>query len=80
MPLLSLGISALDAAAGGCSGRAMGNMGRGTPRLIALLAIGIVVAAIYYVQQRNAPQQQSAPPNVVYVSPNVTTPAPAPAP
>jgi len=57
----------------------MGNMGRGTPRLIALLAIGIVVAAIYYVQRRNAPPPQETPPNVVYVNPNASAPA-APAP
>jgi len=54
-------------------------MGRGTPRLIALLAIGIVVAAIYYVQRRNAPLPQETPPNVVYVNPNASAPA-APAP
>jgi hypothetical protein len=55
-------------------------MGRGTPRLIALLAIGMVVGAIYYIQQRNAPAPQPPPPNVVYVNPNLNTPAPAPAP
>jgi hypothetical protein len=55
----------------------MGNMGRGTPKLIALLAIGIVVAAIYYVQRGNAPPPQS---NVIYVNPNFASPAPAPAP
>jgi len=54
----------------------MGGMGRGTPRLIALLAIGIVVAAIYYIQQRNTPPAQ---PNVIYVNPNASGPA-APAP
>lgn len=61
-----------------CSGPLMGNMGRGTPRLIALLAIGIVVAAIYYVQRRNAPPPQETP-NVVYVNPNANVRA-APAP
>jgi hypothetical protein len=44
--------------------------------LIALLAIGLVVAAIYYVQQRNAPPPA---PNVIYVNPNASAPA-APAP
>jgi hypothetical protein len=52
----------------------MGNMGRGTPRLIALLAIGLVVAAIYYVQRRNAPPT-SPDQGVVYVNPNVSAPA-----
>ena len=51
-------------------------MGRGTPRLIALLAIGIVVAAIFYVTRRDAPPQQQ---NVIYVNPNISvSPAPAP--
>jgi len=57
----------------------MDNMRRGTPRLIALLAVGIVVAAIYYVQQRNAPPPRPPEPNVVYVNPNARAPA-APAP
>jgi len=57
----------------------MGNMGRGTPRLIALLAIGLVVAAIYYVQRRNAPPPSSPDQGVIYVNPNVSAPA-APAP
>jgi len=57
----------------------MDNMRRGTPRLIALLAVGIVVAAIYYVQQRNAPPPRPPEPNVVYVNTNARAPA-APAP
>ncbi len=56
----------------------MGRMGRGTPRLIALLAIGIVVAAIYYVDRRNAPPPQEPPPNVVFVNPNFGGVSPAP--
>ena len=55
-------------------------MRRGTPRLIALLAVGLVVAAIYYVQQRNAPPPKPAEDNVIFVNPNISTPAPAPAP
>lgn len=54
----------------------MGNMGRGTPRLIALLAIGLVVAAIYYVQRRNTPPPKPAEDNVIYVNPNIRAPAP----
>jgi len=57
----------------------MGNMGRGTPRLIALLAVGIVVAAIYYVQRRNAPPPQTEQ-NVIYINPNINAPARPPAP
>jgi len=51
----------------------MGGMGRGTPRLIALLAIGLVVAAIYYVTRTDTPPPA---PNVVYVNPNASAPAP----
>jgi len=46
--------------------------------LIALLAIGIVVAAIYYVDRRNAPPPQEPPPNVVFVNPNFGGVSPAP--
>jgi hypothetical protein len=47
--------------------------------LIALLAIGLVVAAIYYVTRSNTPPAQQPQPNVVYVNPNASAPA-APAP
>ena len=53
-------------------------MGRLLTKLIVLVAIGLVVAAIYAVERRGA----SAPePGIVYVNPGFSTPAPpAPAP
>ena len=52
-------------------------MGRSLPKLIVLLAIGLVVAAIFVVTRRGP----STEPNVVYVNPGFNTTAPpAPAP
>lgn len=48
-------------------------MGRWLPKLIVMLAIGAVVAAIFVVA-RGGPSKE---PNVVYVNPGFTTPAPA---
>jgi hypothetical protein len=48
-------------------------MGRLLPKLIVLIAIGIVVAAIFVVTRR-APSTE---PNVVYVNPGFSTAAPA---
>ena len=54
-------------------------MVRGTPRLIALFAIGIVVAAIYYVQRDKSPAAAN-PDNVIYVNPNIGTRPVSPSP
>jgi hypothetical protein len=51
-------------------------MGRSLPKLIVLLAIGAVIAAIYFVTRGSPPAPQSG---VVYVNPSVGSPAPAPA-
>jgi hypothetical protein len=48
-------------------------MGRSLPKLIVLIAIGVVVAAIFVVTRR-APSTE---PNVVYVNPGFTSAAPA---
>ena len=48
-------------------------MGRSLPKLIVLIAIGAVVAAIFMVTRRGP----STEPNVVYVNPGFTTAAPA---
>ncbi len=48
-------------------------MGRSLPKLIVLIAIGVVVAAIFVVTRR----VPSTEPNVVYVNPGFSTPAPA---
>ena len=48
-------------------------MGRLLPKLIVMLAIGAVVAAIFVVA-RGGPSTQ---PNIVYVNPGFSTPAPA---
>jgi hypothetical protein len=48
-------------------------MGRSLPKLIVLLAIGVVVAAIFVVTRRGPPTE----PNVVYVNPGFSTAAPA---
>ena len=47
-------------------------MGRSLPKLIVLLAIGVVVAPIFVVTRRGP----STEPNVVYVNPGFTTTAP----
>ena len=60
----------LDALPSQCSGP---DMGRLLPKLIVLLAIGGVVAAIFVVA-RPGPSTE---PNVVYVNPGFTTAAPA---
>lgn len=52
-------------------------MGRSLPKLIVLLAIGAVIAAIYLFERRGAPAQQE--PGVVYVNPSVGSSSPAPA-
>ncbi len=49
-------------------------MGRLLPKLIVLIAIGLVVAAIFVVT-RGGPSTE---PNVVYVNPGFATTAPAP--
>jgi hypothetical protein len=49
-------------------------MGRWLPKLIVMLAIGAVLAAIYVVTQRGGPPD----PGIVYVNPGFSTPAPAP--
>jgi hypothetical protein len=49
-------------------------MGRSLPKIVVLIAIGAVIAAIYVVQRRGPPP----PPNVVYVNPGVSAPSPAP--
>jgi len=50
-------------------------MGRSLPKIVVLVAIVILVAAIYVVERRMA----SAPePGVVYVNPSIDRPAPAP--
>src|SRR5258706_9379602 len=64
------GLPKLDAPPSQCSGRAMG---RSLPKLIVLIAIGVVVAAIFVVTRR----VPSTEPNVVYVNPGFSTPAPA---
>ena len=61
----------LDAIPSQCSGP---DMGRLLPKLIVLIAIGLVVAAIFVVT-RGGPSTE---PNVVYVNPGFTTAAPAP--
>ncbi len=49
----------------------MGRMGRSGPRIIALIAIGSVVAAIYWVTGAGRPGAPKPPdPGVVYVNPN----------
>jgi hypothetical protein len=53
-------------------------MGRSLPKLVVLLAIGAVIAAIYLFERRGAPAQQE--PGVVYVNPSVGSSGPAPAP
>jgi len=63
--------STLDATAFQCSGP---DMGRLLPKLIVLIAIGLVVAAIFVVT-RGGPSTE---PNVVYVNPGFATTAPAP--
>jgi hypothetical protein len=52
-------------------------MGRLLTKIIVLIPIGLVVAAIYRLEQRwtTAPE-----PNVVYVNPGFSAPAPAPLP
>lgn len=60
----------LDAHLSQCSGP---HMGRWLPKLIVMLAIGVVVAAIFVVTRRGP----STEPNVVYVNPGFSTPAPA---
>ena len=60
----------LDAHPSQCSGPAMG---RSLPKLIVLIAIGVVVAAIFVVTRR----PPSTEPNVVYVNPGFSTAAPA---
>jgi len=47
-------------------------MGRSLPKLIVLIAIGLVVAAIFKVTRR----EPSHEPGVVYVNPGINTPAP----
>jgi hypothetical protein len=49
-------------------------MGRWLPKLIVMLAIGVVVGAIFMVTWRGP----STEPNVVYVNPGFSTSAPAP--
>lgn len=49
----------------------MGRMGRSGPRIIALIAIGSVVAAIYWVTGGYQPAQKPPEPGVVYVTPNI---------
>ena len=52
-------------------------MGRLLTKIIVLIPIGLVVLAIYRLEQ----SWSTAPaPNVVYVNPGFATPAPAPAP
>ena len=49
------------------------------PRLIALIAIGSVVVAIYYMSDLSSPSRPQE--GVVYVNPSIgAAPAPAPAP
>jgi len=43
------------------------------PKIVVLIAIGALVAAIYVVERRGPPP----PPNVVYVNPNIGAPSPA---
>ena len=43
------------------------------PKIVVLIAIGAVVAAIYVIERRGPPP----PPNVVYVNPNISTPSAA---
>ena len=50
------------------------DMGRSLPKLIVLIAIGVVIAAIFVVTRRGPPTE----PNVVYVNPGFSTAAPAP--
>ena len=61
----------LDVPPSQCSGP---DMGRLLPKLIVMLAIGAVVAAIFVVV-RGGPSTE---PNVVYVNPGFSTAAPAP--
>jgi len=63
--------ASLDALPRGCSGPLMG---RSLPKLVVLVAIGLVVAAIFVVS-RGGPAPE---PNVVYVNPGFTTASPAP--
>jgi hypothetical protein len=49
-------------------------MGRSLPKLIVLLAIGAVIAAIYFVERRGPTQQPDA--GIVYVNPSAGTAAP----
>ena len=51
-------------------------MGRLLTKLIVLGAIGLVIVAIYRVEQRWTAQPE---PGVVYVNPGFATPAPTPA-
>ena len=60
----------LDAHPSQCSGP---HMARLLPKLIVMLAIGVVVAAIFVVT-RGGPSTE---PNVVYVNPGFSTSAPA---
>ena len=53
-------------------------MYRATPKLVMLLLIGAVVAAIYW--KTRGPAQQPSQSGVVYVNPNFSAPSPAPAP
>jgi hypothetical protein len=51
-------------------------MGRSLPKVIVLLAIGAVIAAIYIIERRGAPSQPDS--GIVYVNPSAGTAAPAP--
>jgi hypothetical protein len=52
-------------------------MGRSLPKIVVLIAIGILLAAIFVVQRRGSAPE----PGVVYVNPSIGTAAPpAPAP
>ena len=60
----------LDEMALQCSGR---DMGRSLPKIVVLIAIGAVVAAIFMVTRRGP----SSEPGIVYVNPGFNSSAPA---